>query len=372
MIVIFFHARQQAAYELKDFSAYWVAGKTFSGNPYDETAVARLEINMAEKTRNVLAFRYAPWVALPFIPLSMSSYPTAAGIWALFNCFGFFAIAIYFWRRYGGTDDLHGLALCFLFPPTIAVISLGQISALMLLGTALFLYATDYNRDWLCGPALVLLMIKPHLSALLFLAVVMWVFRTRRFKILISFATCIAVGAAISLLLNPHIFVQYFTAIVEISRVRPEYPTLGALLWMMTGVHVAQYLPLIASAAWVFHRFIKAKDWSWSDELPTLLMLGAVASFYSYFYDNVLILLALMVALIANQQKFLRLFIPLNILLMVYMQVNQRLPMMAPCLFPALLTLVCIYCFRINSSAESFAMPVPMLAQSGLQDRPRQ
>lgn len=368
--MIFFHARQQAAYELKDFAAYWVAGKTFSANPYDETAVARLEVNMAAHAQILLTFRYAPWIALPFIPLSLLSYPTAAGLWAAFNCVVFFLVALDFWRRYGGTDDLYGLALCFLFPPTIMAIILGQISSVVLLGAALFLYAIDSKRDWLCGPALMLLTIKPHLTLLFCLAVAMWAIRTRRYKVLISFATCIAVVAMVSLHLNPHIFAQYFAASLELSRLNTWYPTLGGFLWMVTGLKALQYIPLIACAAWTVHHFVKAEEWSWSDELPTLLMLGTVASFYSYLYDNVLILPALMVSLIANQQKFLRLFIPLNIVLIVYLEVNQRLPMMAQCLFPAALTVVCIYCFRINSSPESVAMPVPLLAKSGSQDWP--
>jgi len=94
-----------------------------------------------------------------------------------------------------------------------------------------------------------------------------------------------------------------------------SYPNLGGMLYSLTGLHALALLPQLAGLIWlVFYWRKHRRHWDWEEHGLVVLLLSVACSYYSYPYDEILAIPALIVAFAkGNRLWFLVLFVLTNI-----------------------------------------------------------
>ncbi len=223
---------------LHDFVEYWAAGQlNLQGeNPYDPERVHQLEREAGRSSEGILMWN-PPWTLALVMPLGLLDCRTAHLLWLALQ----FAVIAWctdaLWRLYGGATGRRWLAwlLAFTFLPTLFSLTAGQIAPLVLLGSVLFLVLLKQGRDALAGAATVLLAIKPHLSYLFWIALLLWSVRQRRWGVLGGGVLVGGAALAAALLCNPAVLGQYWHTFTSQPPVQYRSPTLGTVLRTTAG-----------------------------------------------------------------------------------------------------------------------------------------
>jgi hypothetical protein len=285
-----------------DFVPYWSSGKlNLQGeNPYDPQKVEQLQIaagGQASGTYTISIVLNPPWAISLVMPFGMLDYPSGRLAWLIFSILLLVLSSQLLWRIYSGKPNQHWIALLviFIFAPTISVLEVGQIAPLILLGLIGFQYfAISHKNDWLAGAFLALASIKPQVAFIFWIALLFWVIKQHRWLILLSTAITVLLLTLIAIVYNPHIVQQYLNMLQTYRISDWANPTIGAYLrffWFGTDKFWLQFLPSMFGGLWfLYYWHIHNKSWNWMDELPLLLFVSQITSFYTWTYDQVILI----------------------------------------------------------------------------------
>lgn len=297
-------------YPTDDFFPYWAAGKlNLSGeNPYDPQKKDSLLVDLggqASSTYPIAIMLNPPWAVSIVMPFSLLNYPLSRVAWLLVSIGLIILCAQLCWGFYHGPPNKFWFAwvIVILFGPTISVLEVGQISSLLLSGITGFLYFAEFRKnDWAAGAALALVAIKPQVILVFWLALLFWVIYQRRWIILISCAATIVLLTLIAMIFNPHIISQYLTMVKTGYITELATPTIGAYLryfWLGTDKFWLQFVaPAVGGLWFLYYWRIHQASWKWIDTLPILLLVSQVSAPYTYTYDQVILLPAILQAVI--------------------------------------------------------------------------
>ena len=221
---------------MQDYVEYWAAGQLLArgDNPYDEDAIKALETAAGREEEPILMWN-PPWV-LPFVvPLGWLEARTGHLFWLGVQLLALLASASLLARAYGIEPDrrLVMVALLFTFVPALVALVIGQISPLMLLGVAGFLFLVQQRRDLLAGMAASLIGIKPHLALLFWIALVVWTLRTRRWGVIAGGVFMGLVLTGIAMAFRPSILGEYWQTLHASPPSQYSSPTLGMVLRLL-------------------------------------------------------------------------------------------------------------------------------------------
>ena len=190
----------------QDFTAFWSAAHLVSRNPYSLSLVTAFE-----RSRSIfspipaIVMKNPPWTLLFLLPLSAFNYGVAFALWTVFEVVAILGCARAIWNLYISTSPPPiFLPLCF--GPTVVLLMLGQLDALVLIGITLFLVMAERKHDWAAGASLVLIMTKPHVVVFFLLALALWIAHSRRWTILWAGLLATASSSVAILAINPRIF----------------------------------------------------------------------------------------------------------------------------------------------------------------------
>jgi Glycosyltransferase family 87 len=316
--ILFFAAGMAArALPVQDLVQYWAAAHVIRQNPYSEAIVTSFERSSGYSMQGpAMVMRNPPSALIFVLPFRYMKYDNAFAAWALVSIFIVLACA----RASSGLSGIkkQGLtpALLFLlFGPTIALLMLGQIVVLVLLGVTLFLIMAERRRDWLAGASLSLACVKPHVILLFLIAVSLWSMRAKRWVILFSIGLSLLAASAIALLINPHIFIQYLAFAHQFGAETTPYPNLGGMLYIVSGHRELAFLPQFAGLIWtVFYWWHHRSNWNWKSHGMLVLLVSVACSYYSFPFDQVVVLPALIAAYAnGNRRIFLGAFVITNL-----------------------------------------------------------
>ena len=291
---------------IDDFMAYWAAGKyNLSGdNPYDPQNKENLQIALGGQIssnyipQNMLN---PPWAVTLVMPFALLDYSISRLAWLLFSIGTILISTRLFWRFYNGPPRKQWLVwlVIILFAPSILILQVGQITSLILLGITLFFYFTiTHKNDLAAGAALTLVAIKPQVVFIFLLALLLWVIEQRRWWILIGSIGSVLLLTLVSMMFNQQIIFQYL-GMLRISYI-PDLatPTIGSYLrffWFGIDKFWLQFLPTVFGGIWfIYYWSKKHSSWNWLDELPLLLLISLLTSSYSWTYDLVILLPAVL------------------------------------------------------------------------------
>ncbi len=292
-----------------DFFQFWAAGNQniHGENPFDPQIIEqrRIQEGSIPSGSVIPVMLNPPWAITLLMPFGLTRYPLSRFAWLIFSIVLLLFSAQLLWRIYSGNPKLRWLPILmvFIFAPSISVLEKGQITPIVVLGITGFLYYSSYHQnDWFAGVFLALASVKPQMALIFWLAVFIWVIFKRRWKVLISFFISIMIMIFVALVFNQNMILQYIDMLQTYHITEWATPTIGSylrLFWLGTENFWLQFLPVVFGVGWLVYIWNQhQKSWNWMDELPIILLVSMVFSPYSWTYDLVLLIPAVVLATI--------------------------------------------------------------------------
>jgi hypothetical protein len=288
-----------------DYLEYWAAGRLnmMGGNPYAPAQMLEVQIGAGRTADEPIMMWNPPWTLALVMPLSWLDYPLSRLIWLMLNIGILFFAASWGWLIYGGDPKRQWVAwlIAFTFGPALHVLKVGQITPLLLLGVTGFLYFVRRECWWAAGVCASLITIKPHLLYLFSMALLFWSINCRRWGALGGFVLTLIAAMGVVWAINPALIDQYTYALANYPPAQWATPTFGALLRVWLGVEKfwLQFVPSTIGALWfLFYWRTQHAEWDWTEHTPILMLVSITMATYSWTFDHVMFLLAVIQAAI--------------------------------------------------------------------------
>jgi hypothetical protein len=292
MLAIVFCLTLSAEKICPDFIQFWTAATLFSKglNPYDPGLQAEVQAGLGW-SRSVqgwgvwdfLPYYYPPWFGAIFVPFLPLGYRAAKIAWLVIN-FECLLMAGLLLKNYVRAELRWTPAL--LVPASIISLqaaAMGQVSPLILLLIVVAWRLLDRGRDAAAGFVLAWLTVKPQLTAILLLGVLLWSARRGRWGVVQGFATTLASLGLACLVILPTWPVEMMNA-TRVTRLPTEVfswvgatwisvlKTIGLHGWPLWVCYAAANVPIMAA--------ILKLALDRSDRLADLIGLTLVAAFF--------------------------------------------------------------------------------------------
>ena len=292
---------------IDDFVEYWAAGRlnAHGENPYDPAKLLPLERDAGRDTDEAVMMWNPPWTLALVMPFGLMDSRAAQLLWLLIGFLSIAASADLSWRIYDGPPKFRWVAwlLAFTFMPTFFVLAAGQIGPWMLAGVVLFLLGIRRGWPILAGAATVLLALKPHLTYLFWIALIVWGIRRDR-RVLVGGLLMGLAATVIAVLWNPPVLQQYWEAMTQRPPAQWQSPTLGTLLRMIEGEanFGLQFVPGLLGVGWLIgHSWrCRAEKWDWPRQMPMLLLVSFVTASYGAWPFDLIVLLPAAIQIAAD------------------------------------------------------------------------
>ena len=290
-----------------DFVEYWAAARlALDGeNPYDPNLLLPLQQAAGRDTDEAVMMWNPPWSFAVVLPLGLIPAREAQILWLFVSLAAVCFCGDRLWLLLGGDRGRRwaGWAIALAFLPTLFALQSGQISILPLLGAVLFLEFERRGWPFLAGAATLLLAIKPHLAYLVWTAILFDSIARRRVAMIAGGITAGLVATLVSLAVHPYLLHQYADAMANRPPSQWLSPTIGSLLRLAFGEELfrLQFVPVALGIAWfAWHWRIAGTNWTWTQQLPLLLLVSFVTAPYGAWpFDLVLLLPAVIGTVIA-------------------------------------------------------------------------
>jgi hypothetical protein len=286
----------------RDYIEYWTAGKLLvhHSNPYSAAAILDLEKAHGFTGANPLIMLNPPWMLFLVAPLGLVTFRAGLFLWTLFAV-GCLLASV---RILNVSANARGFA--YVFAPFVICLFSSQSSPFLLLGFALFL-RFHANRPSLAGVSLLLMATKPHLFLIFWAVLLVDAIYRRRLRIFAGFMAALAAASAFPLFFDPRIWQQYFALALGYKAVRQAFlPTVSMLFRVLIDVHAfwLLFVPSAFAIAWgVWYYARNRKSWQWASHGMLLMLVTVLASPYSYFSDEIVLLPAILFALALPQMR---------------------------------------------------------------------
>jgi len=328
----------RATVATRDSIQYWATGRLLvhHQNPYSVPSVQALESSQGYPADRPLMLRTPPWSVWMVLPVGLLSSFWAWVVW-LAVLLGSLVISMRIsWRMYG--DGPHPPAVFplagYLFAPVAACLVAGQMGMLLLLGISLFLLLEE-DRPFVAGVALLIPMAKPHIFALLWPILAVWVVSRKRWSLLAGIAAAFLLAISIALAFDSAIF-QHYREMLQQQAIQHEF--IPALSGMIRGIFFrrffwAQFVPTGLGLLWSARYYWKNRQtWNWRQHGPAVLVVALLTTPYSWMTDEVVLLPAILQGVVwlnraklrVRSQMVILLFVCLDLLLLLI--VNAQVP----------------------------------------------
>ncbi len=288
---------------LYDYAAFWAAGRLNAAgeDPYDPARLAALEREANGGAGDVLVMWPAPWALSLLAPFTRLDARTGHLLWQLAQLAVLLGATEVIWRLQRGDPGLRWVAwlVTFTFLPSYLVVVTGQLGAVLLLGFAGFLHFMRRGREVPAGACLALAAIKPQLTFLVWVALLLWAVQGRRWRVAAGGVVAVLLLLALPLWENPRLPVYYWDALTRRTQTHSHLsPVAGSALRLLLAPRSMwpQFLPLLPGLlwfAWYWRRHRLA--WDWGERLPALLFASFLAAPYGAWpFDLVVFLLPLL------------------------------------------------------------------------------
>jgi hypothetical protein len=176
----------------------------------------------------------------------------------------------------------------FTFYPTLYALKCTQLSPLVFLGVAGFLFWQVRERKIIAALFLCLTLLKPHLLVLLWLALLL----ERQWKTLITSSLITATLSGIAVARFPAAFREYW------NLMHGPYPRFiasglfGGIRMMLEtpASYWIQFIPIVMGALWVILYWYRRTTLRWVDELPILVTASLLCTPYGFAHDLTLLM----------------------------------------------------------------------------------
>jgi hypothetical protein len=246
-----------------------------------------------------------PWLLIWIYPLFWLPFLTAAQAWLIVNAALILLSATLIWKTPArGPDQRHTECACYspplaiawvaamIFVPALQTLRMGQISSIILLGVAGFLYFAARERSVLAGIFLALTSIKPHVVYLVWMGAAWWVIWQRRW----GFVVGVLATLLPTLLVLTFVWPAWPAGYQEAMSQPPLYwetATLGGILreLIFTETPQAQFLPpVLGAVCFGVYLLWRRLALDWQNCLGPVLLVSVPTAAYGWGFDQVVLL----------------------------------------------------------------------------------
>ncbi len=229
-----------------DFYPRWAGGCRLlweGEDPYSEEITREIQLGVygrpAVEGEDQVAFAYPLYVLAVTWPTCLSrDFSTVQAVWMTFNLHLLMAGTILMKRIAGwgakGALWLSTLVWSIFVYPNARALLLGQLSILVFVLIALSLWGLTEDHGIVAGAALAGATIKPQMSLLIVLWLLLWAGGTGRRRFLLGFAGTMLAFLAGSWLLQP----DWLAGFLRQLRRYPSYTELASGIWIMTRYYL--------------------------------------------------------------------------------------------------------------------------------------
>jgi Glycosyltransferase family 87 len=319
-----------------DFICYWSAGEILasSRSPYDvelQTGVQRAHGWDRETSGlgvyDFLPYYYPPWFGLLWVLVLPLGYQTAKLLWLFLNVELALLSGHLLRPAVPAAPGWVPVLLAALSLFTLACVLLGQTALVVLFLAALSWRLLEAGRDRSAGVALAWLTIKPQLTAVLLLAVLLRLLRLRRWQAVASFVITLAVLGLISTLVVPSWPLDMLRAPGRTPAPTEDYPwignawllvlrALGLPGWLAWALYLAVALPFLGAAV----RAALRGACPWLDLMALALLAAFFVAPYARHYDFPVLLIPLLALLRGRPHPLAARLLPLALVILPYVQ----------------------------------------------------
>ena len=291
---------------IRDFVAYWAAARLLlsGANPYSPSNLLALQRSVGMTEATPLIMWNPPWTLAFIWPFGFLDFSTGQFVWLILNVFLVMFASHRLLQLYGRTEDRAGAAwiLAFTFVPAVYSLILGQITPVILFCLTIFLIF-DRKQCWLGVSAVLILMsIKPHFVYVFWIMFALWFWRHPHRLIILGAGIIGAIACLFPVFFDPDIYAHYIAVYQSGDYLKPldlPVPSLRNVLIRLFKIDgsLIEHLPTAAGAIWSLIYWRRHRShWVWKDHLPLLLLVSIVTSPYSWTYDHIVLLPAIIQA----------------------------------------------------------------------------
>jgi len=215
----------------------------------------------------------------------------------------------------------------YLFAPVAACLVAAQMGIVLLLGIVLFLLVEE-EHPLLAGAALLIPMAKPHIFALLWPILAVWIFTRKKWALLGGMAGAFLIANSIAVAFDPAIFQQYREMLQQQAIQHEFIPALSGMIRVLLFRRFfwVQFAPTGFGLLWCIRYYWKNwRTWSWRRHGLALLVMSLLTTPYSWMTDEVVLLPAILQGVLWVDRAYLRagsqlvifLFVCLDLLLLL-------------------------------------------------------
>jgi hypothetical protein len=280
-----------------DFAAYWASARLLASgeNPYDFDTLLSVQRSVGWPHATPLPTWYGPWILTAAVPVGLMPYWPARIIWLCGQIASLLGSAMILGRVYG-YDAASRVPVLVTLSSAGAILCLieGQITPFALLGLAGFVLLTRLRKDWLAGAALFPVTAKPLTLYLFFLALALWLQRSRRFGVIGGVLITVGAMSTVAIVLRSTVFNEWIRFSSYVSPLEQGYtPTVGTILRALFGADRLwlSYLSPIVGAIWfvtLWQRY--GTDLDWRHELPMLSIVSLLTTPFAWSHDALLLM----------------------------------------------------------------------------------
>jgi len=284
-----------------DFLAYWSSSHLLAtgSNPYDTTALRTLQHSIRPPRPGRGAIIQAwnpPWLLLILLPLGLLPFDLAASVWVFFNTVLIGAAIIISWEMLTDPSKRRGVFVVLLaglsFGATLQTIIIGQIVGLVLVGLVLGVKGLQSGWHGWAGVVLLLTTIKPHLTYLVLLLIVVWSLRHRRWQVLGGMmAAGLAAGIILWIIFPGWIF-AYFRTLLSLPYTVLDMSTLGSFAEALFGFSGLKFAGLLLLPVALPLVRVQAR-WGWLTATNMALLISVPLAPYGFSFDQIVLLPAI-------------------------------------------------------------------------------
>ena len=286
----------------RDSIQYWAGANLLINhhNPYDIDKVFELERLQGYEGDRPLVIRTPPWSLFMFLPFGVLSAFWAWALWIILSLICLITAMRSCWNIFAAESGARRVFTLagYIFAPVPACLVAGQMGLLLLLGIILFM-KYESRRPFLAGAALILPFAKPHLLALFWLVLLLWIIAYKKFAVLAGLAAAFVLANLLALGLDHRVFQDYRDFLPRAAIAHEFIPAVSGVIRALFFHRMfwVQFVPLAVALLWSLRYFLKKREtWDWRYHGLILMVVSVLTTPYAWLSDEVVLLPAILQA----------------------------------------------------------------------------
>jgi hypothetical protein len=279
-----------------DFMGYWSSTYLLSNgeNPYSNELMTTVQQTEAHSTLGVTIMSWNPPTLFVFLlPLAWLSFSTAKFVWLLINMMFILTAGLMLTYIYmqTATPKVRLTFVIFVigFPAVLAGLYMGQVTFVVFWGLVACLALIKKNQWFWAGVILILTTIKPHITILSVIYLVVYMAKYNRWQGWLGFAVAGMTCLVVLFLLRPGL-IHDLQGETVIARVPWATSTIGGLMGWLGITEAARYLILVLlPLPFLLVKYSETMSMELSTALLTLITVPT--TFFGWSYDQTILLI---------------------------------------------------------------------------------